>query len=244
MGRELKRVPLDFDWPLGMIWKGFLNPYASQDCTACGKSGYNPETKKIYDSWYDFENRRGRYDCWCYNLTQEDVQALLDAGRLWDFTRVPRPGQEDLPRWENGWLKESNGYIPTAEEVNAWARQGTGHDGINHWVCAKAKAERLGVYGLCKYCQGKGYIFATPEIEKLHEEWESFEPPEGEGYQLWSTTTEGHPMSPVFKTLNELCEWCADNETTFGSFKATAEEWRKMLDDGHVYHQEGNMIFG
>ena len=27
MGREIKRVPLDFDWPLDKPWKGFVNPY-------------------------------------------------------------------------------------------------------------------------------------------------------------------------------------------------------------------------
>lgn len=26
MGREVKRVPMDFDWPLKTIWKGYLDP--------------------------------------------------------------------------------------------------------------------------------------------------------------------------------------------------------------------------
>lgn len=26
MGRELKRVPLDFDWPLNERWKGYVSP--------------------------------------------------------------------------------------------------------------------------------------------------------------------------------------------------------------------------
>jgi hypothetical protein len=50
-------------------------------------------------------------------------------------------------------------------------------------------------------------------------------------------------MSPVFATLEELCEWCADNATTFGSSRATKEEWMQMLDSKFVYHQEGNIIF-
>lgn len=25
MGRTLKRVALDFDWPLNQVWKGFVN---------------------------------------------------------------------------------------------------------------------------------------------------------------------------------------------------------------------------
>jgi hypothetical protein len=27
MGRELKRVPLDFDCPLNKVWKGYINPF-------------------------------------------------------------------------------------------------------------------------------------------------------------------------------------------------------------------------
>lgn len=61
-------------------------------------------------------------------------------------------------------------------------------------------------------------------------------------YRFWETTSEGSPVSPVFTTFDELCEWCEDNASTFASFKATKEEWKKMLDDGFVYHQEGNVI--
>ena len=68
------------------------------------------------------------------------------------------------------------------------------------------------------------------------------EPPKGEGYQLWNTTSEGSPISPVFETLDKLCEWCEVNATTFGKFKATKEEWKEMLQDGLVYHKEGNAI--
>ena len=32
------------------------------------------------------------------------------------------------------------------------------------------------------------------------------------------------------------------NATTFGKFKATKEEWKEMLQDGLVYHKEGNAI--
>lgn len=85
----------------------------------------------------------------------------------------------------------------------------------------------------------------------LHEVWggylrpygERVGPPTGDGYQLWETTSEGSPISPVFVTLNELCEWCEHNATTFGPFKATAEEWKSMLSDGVVSHREGNLIF-
>lgn len=68
-------------------------------------------------------------------------------------------------------------------------------------------------------------------------------PPKGEGYQLWETTSEGSPVSPVFATLDTLCEWCEGNATVFADHKATRDQWKKMLEADFVYHQEGNVIF-
>ena len=38
MGREIKRVALDFDWPLDKVWGGYKNPFYRQciDCPECG----------------------------------------------------------------------------------------------------------------------------------------------------------------------------------------------------------------
>lgn len=54
MSREVKRVPLDFDWPLNKTWRGYVNPYHihAHDCQACGGSGCAPEAKRISDQWY------------------------------------------------------------------------------------------------------------------------------------------------------------------------------------------------
>lgn len=53
MGRELRRVPLDFDWPLNKPWQGFLNPhYVAAQCAACEGSGYSPTAKHLHDQWY------------------------------------------------------------------------------------------------------------------------------------------------------------------------------------------------
>lgn len=32
MNRELRRVPLDFDWPIDKVWKGYVNPHDCPDC--------------------------------------------------------------------------------------------------------------------------------------------------------------------------------------------------------------------
>jgi hypothetical protein len=63
--------------------------------------------------------------------------------------------------------------------------------------------------------------------------------------QLYESTSEGTPLSPVFRSdqLEELCEWASVNVSTFADFKASKEEWLKMLTDGFVFHKQGNAIF-
>lgn len=85
--------------------------------------------------------------------------------------------------------------------------------------------------------------FDTYLEETMNKLRELLAPPKGSGYQLWETTSEGSPVSPVFETLDELCEWCEKNATTFAHFKATKEEWRKMLENNDVFHQERNLVF-
>ena len=200
------------------------------------------EAKRLYLLWKDQ---------WCHHLIQADVDALLEADRLWSFTRVPRDAGQGFVvairmafHNTNSWLPEPNGHRPTAAEVNAWSlARGIGHDGLNRGVCIEARCKREGVPRTCARCAGTGRVWPTPEIRDRHERWEPEEPPTGDGYQLWETCSEGSPQSPVFASIEELCAWAADHATTFASFKATAEEWCAMLKADCVYHQEGTMVF-
>lgn len=55
MGRELKRVPLDFDWTLTKIWEGYINPlYTAVKCPTCDGDGYSPEARHLKDLWYGY----------------------------------------------------------------------------------------------------------------------------------------------------------------------------------------------
>lgn len=55
MGRELRRVPLDFDWPVNERWEGFCNPHHVADkCEHCEGSGYSPEAVHLKDQWYGY----------------------------------------------------------------------------------------------------------------------------------------------------------------------------------------------
>ena len=104
-------------------------------CPDCNGEGLNKETCEINRSFYDFEMKGNR---WCEKITQDEVDALWEAGRL------------------TSTFKDK----PTAEEVNKKAKEGVFHDAINRWILVKARAKRLGVYGDCenKDCVD-GYIY-------------------------------------------------------------------------------------
>lgn len=208
MGREIKRVALDFEWPINsMIWKGYHNPYQPLDCKACDQTGYSPSWHELSDDWYGFKRPNKR---WCNNITQDEVDALRAAGRLSAFT----------------------GPVVSAAEVNKWSREGVGHDAINRMICVEQRANRLGLGEKhCRWCGGQGDIWPSPEFEGLLTEWQRTDPPDGPGYQLWSTTSEGHPMSPVFEMPQELARWLADNgASSMGSSTATYWEWLAFIN--------------
>lgn len=54
MGREIKRVALDFSWPLDKTWEGFLMPDTLREitCKDCEGRGYSPEAQYLEDRWY------------------------------------------------------------------------------------------------------------------------------------------------------------------------------------------------
>lgn len=111
MGRELKRVPLDFDWPIKKVWYGYLHHLCGESCDDC--------------KWY-----------------------------------------------------------------------------------ARLKGLKFTNYG-------------CPDFE--------LDPPKGNGYQLWETTSEGSPISPVFKTIEALAKYCETECTVYGSDKLSYNEWLKIF---------------
>lgn len=96
-------------------------------CHPCGGWGYNPETKKLNDAFYDYANMGGR---WCDSLTQDEVDALWDGGRLKGFTEKPAPGMLHTT------------FV--------------GHD---RQILVETRAKRLGVWGQCPECSGQGIVY-------------------------------------------------------------------------------------
>lgn len=287
MGREVRRVPLDFNWPIDKTWDGFLNNMPEPDpCPACRNprddhsTGYSPFAAEQNAKWYGFYGvfdavaegkahmkftpesppirafaerqikqtpeyygrgeeaiqREARRLCDLANasgsnfLDQADVDALVRGGRLTEFTHHWLPRVEDgNGGWTGGWTPNDPPTHPTAEQVNNWsAGPGMGHDSINQWVVIKDRCERAGVSSTCAKCEGEGVIWASSLQKERYEGWEPTPPPEGEGYQIWQTVSEGSPISPVFATPEELARhmtktrWGADDGTSY-------ETWLKFI---------------
>lgn len=273
MGRELKRVSLDFNWPLNKVWGGFINPFYQQsvDCPDCKGTGSSKEVQHLTDLWYgnipfrpedngsvpfttsnpairrfakrncesapDYYGsnersieREARRLCslfnseWMYHLNDADVAALVAADRLRDFTHTWTP--------EGKWQKKEPPYIPTAREVNEGSIGG-GFSSPEGWPIFKVLCEKNGWLEDCLRCNGEGSLWPTPEIKKACDDWEATEPPVGEGFQMWETTSEGSPISPVFETAEKLAHWLADNNASaFGGDGASYETWLAMIGRG------------
>lgn len=56
MSREVKRVAIDFEWPLSEVWQGYLRPdrLGGIECDACGGSGDAPRARELSDLWYGY----------------------------------------------------------------------------------------------------------------------------------------------------------------------------------------------
>lgn len=54
MGRQVRKVAVDFNWPIGMVWDGFVNPYYEEKsgCPACYGSGGSAISDHYRDQWY------------------------------------------------------------------------------------------------------------------------------------------------------------------------------------------------
>jgi hypothetical protein len=135
------------------------------------------------------------------------------------------PGNWEHPKNRNG------GYKPL-------------HDGdykeiLKKWEQGKDKWE---IEGLRKNWSDGVWMKIEDKFKNLsYEEWEREKPEKYDYMPCWSeeekthlmmyeTTTEGTPISPAFKTAEELARWLADNDaSTIGDLTTTYENWLKMI---------------
>lgn len=277
MGRELKRVAMDFEWPMSKVWQRFINPFYDEcrKCETCDGTGYGRYARHLRNLWWGYApfspedngsipftidtphvrafaerqctrnpeyygygeiaiQREARRICklwnsyWSHHLNDQDIQDLVAADSIpWEFTRTPRIPDQVGPDFQlpNGWLKESNGYIPTLEEMNICQCTGIGR--VGEYSLIKARCARKGVEYKCSECHGEGTVWSSPEAKQQAEDWKDVQPPEGKGYQMWETVSEGSPISPVFSTAEDLAAWLSNDPRS--SEDGTYTQWLAMI---------------
>jgi hypothetical protein len=237
MGREIKRVALDFDWPLNKIWEGFINPFYSKKCPEAGKTCFNGSTAA--GQWLDAIVRflmvagdngngpRGNNCIWPHPyLTRFE---LAPTRELPDEIR--KGGIQEVYRYYDRTPRDQVVVPPTKELTDLTTGLAgrapcfLGHDACDQWSAKKKILEAAGVdvekWGRCPICQGEGY---DPAFKQQRDDWNRTEPPKGEGWQVWETVSEGSPVSPVFATAEELVEHLVGS----GHSQAAAENFVKM----------------
>jgi hypothetical protein len=211
MGREVKRVALDFNWPLNKTWEGFLNPFY-KEC---------PSPHCQYGSTVDA--------AWLGHL----VHLILLAGENGSRGRL-HPWLQGFPL-----VPEKNGVVlcPTkrmTELTTGLAGRSPmgrlGHDAIDRWAATAKIIKAAGLpenWGTCPVCNGHAI---DPTVYEKYEAWTPTEPPEGPGYQVWETVSEGSPITPVFATPQELARWCVDNQPW--NSNSSYETWLRFIGEG------------
>jgi len=200
--REVRRVPLDFDWPTGRVWSGYLSP------------DWRPCPSDDCESGYTFAGR------WLDVLTHLILMAG-DAARRTD--QELHPWLRDIPLAPTA--RPGADMAALTEGLAGRADQIFGHDSIDRSRAAAKIREAAGMpdtWGVCQICRGHSI---HPDDIEASEAWQGTDPPEGDGWQLWETTSEGSPLSPVFPTAADLAAWCAVHATLFANHRWTAAQW-------------------
>jgi hypothetical protein len=110
------------------------------------------------------------------------------------------------------------------------------------WEEGKAKWAE----GLRENLRGEWIPRAPDEQERSYEDGEgqcpqpedympAFTPEDCVGWQLYETTSEGTPISPVFETPEALARWLAETgASSFARMTASYEQWLAMIHQGYA----------
>jgi hypothetical protein len=211
MGRELKRVQLDFTWPLNERWSGFVNPHyaKSHNCTACNGAGETTAKQRVGDL----------------------VSLLMLSGT--DAIRgACHPYLQETPLYNTQGKTCGKDMAEFTASLAGRTPSSFGHDSCDKWTAKKKIIAAAGLpenWGICPACEGEGTIWESEESKQAAEDWTPTEPPTGDGYQIWETVSEGSPISPVFATPEELARYMAT--TRWGADKDTSSEtWLRFIN--------------
>lgn len=243
MGREIKRVALNFNWPMKERWIGFLlpNKYREVTCTACYGSGSTPAMQWIermalmLDQLVkdvEVQAKGEPMHPWLAEDSYPPVDRTKELYRsgMWVTYEPIRPS-EDILEFAQALIKDDE------NERRRTLQRGPMSENRHTFSRAFLRlAELPEKWGWCPTCVGHGTVEQYEGQRAEGEAWEPYEPPEGEGWQVWETTTEGSPISPVFATREELIEFLmSDKYFGFGTSPTplTREQAEAFAGYGH-----------
>lgn len=200
MSHEVKRVPLDFGWPLNKVWEGYLMPdrLKERPCPA-GEACDRGQTSAR--AWVDEIARLAL-------MLDDDMGSR--SNDLYPFFRsVAGGGTHALRPRPSADIREFVTGLAGHENM-------VGHDVYDRRRATTRLIEAAGLdpqtWGVCPKCAGRGSVEAYPRQRAEAEAWQGTGPPAGEGWQLWEIVSGGSPVSPVFATAEELAHWLTTPE--------------------------------
>lgn len=205
---RVKRVALAFKFRINHVWDGYVNPYLSLQakCLPCEGTGVTIARRRL-----------------------DDIVALLMAS-----SGEALRDKSVLPCWD--FFYSSHGRIPGKDMVEltsglAGRAPGDGtliHDGLDRHSAVQKIIRAAGLddsWGVCPNCKGDGVAFDSEATQRRSNEWKPTEPPQGKGYQLWTTSEFACPRSPIFNCPEDLARCLTDQMP----FSMNYEEWLKFI---------------
>lgn len=256
MGYQVRRVAIDFDWPLDEPWIGFCLPVCDDvdeggeaPCSACDTSGWSPKSRSIIRQWHGspepFDPVAHGYDL----FAEDDPLVISKAVR--DFTvynhlngiepvgeALATQCREVIRHWNS-----SLRFFVSIEDIRGMLRRANKPEAETFTVTDWKKRMSETLDGVYEYHlphvraerEGRDPACACckgKSVLKMAAEGDvqaGDEPPVGDGWQLWETVTAGSPVTPVFATSRALAEHLVDTGRS-GSRPASREDWITFVE--------------
>jgi hypothetical protein len=202
----IRRVPVDFDWPLNKVWDGYLTPERLREdpCPDC------------VNGW---TNAAEWLQTYCHRLTMladDTVSAERGRGLHPWLNSDPYPPTD---RRGNGQpLRPGPDIVDLVKGLGA-RESFMGFSGDHSVFNTIVRAAGLDpdTWGLCATCDGHGTVEKYPGQRADADAWEPTEPPIGDGWQAWEDVSEGSPISPVFPDRDGLVWWFTTPASIWGA---------------------------
>ncbi|WP_280448401.1 hypothetical protein [Nocardia brasiliensis] len=237
-------MPLDFDWPLNKVWDGYLMPekFHETPCAECYSAGSTPAMQWIERIGLMLDQLVRDVDDKAAGKEMHPWLALdqyppvnrgneLSRQGMWVSYEVIRPSA-DIFEFVQALIADDK-----YEQARVLQR---GVMPQNRYAITRGLLRKAGLpekWGRCKTCEGRGSLEAYEGQRAEADAWEATEPPEGEGWQLWETVSEGSPVTPVFETREGLVEHLSSSAYPR---RLTRDEAEGLVEAGWVPSGIGN----